>query len=349
MPGIDSFFHSEFMDGLRNDMLNNTPPQQCGLCVQKDAINAYSVRSLGWDIAKQLDVDWQQGARLRSQDVNFSNLCNIKCRTCSSTLSTKWISDEQRLGMTPRGGGGHHESGWQLDDHTADTISKLEFTGGEPLLHQDQIISALEKVSDKGRLPGLTVDVTTNGMVWPSDRLLDLMARSKRVFFNVSIDAYGGLNDYIRSDSRWGDICATVEHIDGRIGGMPNVWMCVSTVYSLLNANAMIDLWTWLRRWRWQGNNQGIIICYGPEWFDARILPHGFKRLLIERYEDARPMFPERIGMIDAICAHLSQEVENRDMLWKTMLDVSMKLDDLRHIDLRDCNPELAEVIGYDR
>jgi len=345
LPGVDEFFHSGFMGDLRRMMVDNDPPAQCRICVSKDEVGSLSVRRLGWEIAEQLGIDWQAEPTLVSQDVNLSNLCNIKCRSCSSILSTKWIADEKRLGTTPGGGGRHTDSGWHMTAAAADTIRKLEFCGGEPMLHQDRILDALGMVSSRGRLHEITIDITTNGMVPPSPDLLRLISGTKRAYVNVSIDGHGSLNDYIRSDSDWDTISGVVSTMDAAIGTLPNVYMGISTVLSVLNANAMEDLWVWLRQWVWNGNTHGMIICYGPEWLDARILPRGFRDMLVRRYRDLRPSYPERHDMIDAITRHLSQDVPDADALWETMLRRNSDLDALRSTDIGLCNQELAGIM----
>lgn len=347
LPGIGDFFGSQFMDDLRQRMLAHDPPRQCRICVQKDAIKNDSVRVLGWEIAKQLGVDHRHGPVLVSQDVNFSNLCNIKCRTCSSVLSTKWIADEQRLGMVPNGGGRHTETGWRMTPDDAGTIRKLEFTGGEPLLHQDDIIQALGMIAQRDRLGEVIIDITTNGMVEPRDELLRLLSGAKRLYLNVSIDGEGRLNEYIRSDSDWDAIQRVVGRFDRHLGRLPNVYMMASTVYSVLNSNAMEGIWQWLRTWTWQGNTNGLIICYGPEIYDARILPYDYKRTLVDRYLGMLDRYPEREHMINVIASHLSQELPESAELRRKLRDRNTALDAIRGMDLRSCNPELCDVLGF--
>lgn len=347
LPGFEDFFRSQFMDDLRQRMLAHDPPRQCRICVQKDAIKNDSVRVLGWEIAKQLGMDHRQGPVLLSQDVNFSNLCNIKCRTCSSVLSTKWIADEQRLHMVPMGGGRHTKTGWRMTSDDAGTIRKLEFTGGEPLLHQGDIIHALGMIAERDRLGEVIIDITTNGMVEPGDELMDLLRRARRLYLNVSVDGEGRLNEYIRSDSDWDTMQRVVGRFDSVLGRLPNVYMMASTVYSVLNSNAMEGIWKWLRTWAWQGNTNGLIICYGPEIYDARILPSDYKRTLIDRYLGMRGMYPEREHMINGITSHLSQELEGSALLLRKLRDRNAALDAIRGADLRSCNPELADVLGF--
>jgi MoaA/NifB/PqqE/SkfB family radical SAM enzyme len=325
-------------------MLSDRPPAECGTCRYKDSIGATSVRLIASDLAAQLGIDWRDGPRLVSHDINLSNLCNIRCTTCDSSNSTRWISDEMRLGWAPRGGGCHRDSGWELSERQAATARRLEFCGGEPMLHQDRIIRAIGAVARHGNLDGLTVDITTNCMVRPSDELLDLMASAGRVHINLSVDGYGDLNDYIRFGSSWPKVASTVDLLDGRLGRRPEVYMAVNTVYSVFNANAMAPIWDWLRGYAWQGNTHNIIICLGPEWADARMLPWEHRAALAEMYRDLVDSYPERRGVIGEIVNHLSDgtEVGPLDEHLRTIAAV----DAVRRSSLAASNPIIAGMLG---
>lgn len=342
--GPREFFHGGFMEDLRTAMLAGEPPAECGGCRYKDSIGATSVRLIASDLALQLGIDWRDGPELVSHDINLSNVCNIKCTTCDSSNSTKWISDERRLGWSPRGGGRLRDSGWVLSDAQAATAARLEFCGGEPMLHQGQIISALELVAREGDISGLTVDITTNCMVEPCGELLDLLASVRRVHANLSIDGRGELNDYIRFGSRWDRVASIVDLLDSRLGGLPGTYMAVNTVYSLFNANAMPPIWDWLRGYEWRGNTHNIIICLGPEWADARILPSVHRAELALMYRDLAADYPERRGVIHEISNHLDGDGDGVPL--GDHLRAIASVDAVRGSSLPLANPGIARMLG---
>ena len=76
---------------------------------------------------------------LKYWDFRFSNLCNMKCRSCGPRYSSAWVPDAKKLGYTDQ------EKVWMIDtiddqnnyDFLKDQINvveKIYFAGGEPLI-----------------------------------------------------------------------------------------------------------------------------------------------------------------------------------------------------------------------
>jgi len=104
---IDEAFNSEEYKKLRSDMLNGVENDICKVCYNMENRNSESYRqkanneyksTYGLDI-EDLIVDIKEDGELKPNfiklDIRPSNICNFKCRTCSSQYSTRWIEEER--------------------------------------------------------------------------------------------------------------------------------------------------------------------------------------------------------------------------------------------------------------
>jgi sulfatase maturation enzyme AslB (radical SAM superfamily) len=75
-------------------------------------------------------------------------------------------------------------------------LNAVAFKGGEPLLNPD-LPATLKHLDAIGRLSQVTVRITTNGSVAPTE-LLPLLSKAKRCDIGISVDGAGELQTYIR-------------------------------------------------------------------------------------------------------------------------------------------------------
>jgi len=86
------------MQKLREDMLTETPNATCGRCYEQEANGFFSGRESankhhGHQI-KKLEIN---PFEMTYWDVRFSNLCNLKCRSCGHIFSSNWHQDQKKL------------------------------------------------------------------------------------------------------------------------------------------------------------------------------------------------------------------------------------------------------------
>lgn len=136
----NDLLNSDMMADLRRRMVDHDPPSNCENCRRNESLGSRGVRDDSFWIADVLDLDVKSPPLLRSQEVDISNLCNLRCRMCDPSRSSRWIADARRLGMPDQG---IMDSGWTLSDEDAANTRYLRFLGGEPMLHQDRILDAL--------------------------------------------------------------------------------------------------------------------------------------------------------------------------------------------------------------
>ena len=145
---IEEVWNSDNMKSLRKDMIDGVEPTICNKCFDKERVTGESGRTYhNKDFKNVIDkiptITLEDGTctemDLKYWDFRFSNLCNMKCRSCGPRYSSAWVPDAKKLGYTDQ------EKVWMIDtiddqnnyDFLKDQINvveKIYFAGGEPLI-----------------------------------------------------------------------------------------------------------------------------------------------------------------------------------------------------------------------
>jgi len=218
---IEQWDNENFQE-LRRAQRNGIWTRGCQNCQTKENRNVTSKRvhwqTLGIVEDRWEEIDWDNnltGNKLVHLDIAFNNLCNFKCKMCSSAYSNAWIGDEEKLmklGMPPGGAGSVYErpsNTFKRSKHTLDTeqlqelvdngkdLRRIEILGGEPFL-VPQFMEFLGMLRAAGLDKQIELMITTNGSV-VTEKHLEALEGFKYVNINLSLDATGKLFSYIRS------------------------------------------------------------------------------------------------------------------------------------------------------
>lgn len=218
---IKQWDNKKYQD-LRKAQREGTWTNGCQNCQTKEKRNVTSKR-LHWqnlDVIEDLweTIDWDNnltGNDLVHLDIAFNNLCNFKCRMCSSAYSNAWIGDEEKLKKRglPAGGAGspyiRTSSMFDRTKHTLNTeqlqelvdhgkkLRRVEILGGEPFL-VPQFMEFLAMLRKAGLDKQIELMITTNGSVI-TEKHLEALEGFKYVNINLSLDGTRGYFSYIRS------------------------------------------------------------------------------------------------------------------------------------------------------
>jgi len=195
---------SPVMNEMRRKMLNNEIMPGCQ-CYVEEAAGLPSMRQAG--IQK---FGFTTETKLRRLELVFDNVCNLKCRSCGSVNSHLWHDDEVKLYGKSLLGIKYLKNNL-YDDIDVKDLEELEVLGGEPMIspgtnHFFEIIHQHDKFKD------LTVLLSTNGMVLPEQYMLEGLLTCQNLKLNISIDAHGELNNYVRSGADWNTILKNLEY-----------------------------------------------------------------------------------------------------------------------------------------
>lgn len=229
MSGADIYFHPDSKEGdaLRASLLRGERPSACRKCWREEDAGIRSQRQKANDLwaeeAKAVQEDPQSRPPLRYLDLRLGNECNLACKMCNPYSSRKVIADWPELSrLAPMTGDGieidqatlarlQRADGASMDvlERALDTVLLIYFSGGEPLLlarHRE----VLERVLRSGRAHEIRLKYSTNLTLLPDD-VLEAWRGFREIWLNVSLDAIGDLNSYIRPPSDWKKIERNLE------------------------------------------------------------------------------------------------------------------------------------------
>ena len=273
----DNVFDHEYLVNIRNKMLNDEYVDGCNKCYESETQFGKSMRT-SFTFENEANVyseDLYTSPEIKYLDISISNVCNNRCRMCGPELSTKWYSDYKQLFNK-------QYKGISKQDYSKLDVSKLNYLkllGGEPLMEQDTIISLLSR----SNLSQLSVMITTNGTILPNEELLNLLKKCKKVFWIVSIDSFGAMNNFLRKDSDWNIVDFNLKYLNKQFPKSVKV----QSVCSVYNCNLMDKLADYLRN---EGILQQIVIVDNTDLFfecmRPNILPDVIRNKILENISD---------------------------------------------------------------
>lgn len=227
---------SIYMNDLRNGMLNGKHGDGCQ-CPAEEATGIRSMRQnaidrFGYDLSNDLKI----------VEIFFDNVCNLKCRSCGSSHSHLWYDDEMTMfGNTLADK--KHQKNIIYNEIDVSKLELIDIYGGEPMLSQDAEIFFAMMRKDNA-IKKVDLALSTNGTVLPKENFEYALLNCKFLKMQVSIDAYGRLNDIIRSGSNFDLLTKNLEYYnslaDKREPGQTKVM--VHSAVSVYNINQLYRL-----------------------------------------------------------------------------------------------------------
>lgn len=254
---LASIFNNDKMKELRLNMLAGKKSDICTYCYKHEESSPYSFRTygieqFGKDYDNLIPTTQVDGTvpdfKMKYFDVRFSNVCNMKCRTCGSEFSSLWTKEAKKhddLPATQKIIIKADETG-SLMDEIKSQVPNMElvyFAGGEPLIMEEHY-ELLEEMLRTDANKNITLRYNTNmsGLKYKKYDLLDIWSKFKKVEISASIDHYGEKAEYIRHGTKWGDVEANLKSIRN----LDYIDFQFNTVLSVFNYVTFQDFYNYL-------------------------------------------------------------------------------------------------------
>lgn len=189
---VNNVLHSDAYKELRNMSESGEYISGCEKCHYEESIQHKSLRQ---EFNEKYDTDTIE---LKFLEIGFDNLCNLTCDGCNSEFSTSWIVKEKQI----YGSAKHKLMEIDAVTNVPDTINKILFLGGEPLI-TDRHLRLLHQVKHKGKVE---VIYNTNGTFIPSKEVVEELQHYYKVTFILSIDGVGELGEKVRGGTKWKNV-----------------------------------------------------------------------------------------------------------------------------------------------
>lgn len=202
-------FNHPYLDGIRKQSETALPKECSPYCSIPGHIANDRERSLvEWSELLSDDINEQV---IRVLHVEQSLICNLKCVSCSSRLSSSWNGEYQLFDSTAPTVtlAKFPEEKWRNLDLTQ--LQRIHFTGGEPLLNRDNK-KILQHLSQLGVLKNIILSYSTNGTIVPDQETLELWQQSRFVRLFISLDGTESVFEYTRFPAKWNEVERNIQH-----------------------------------------------------------------------------------------------------------------------------------------
>jgi MoaA/NifB/PqqE/SkfB family radical SAM enzyme len=352
---LEEIWTGEPMKQLRADMLSETPHAACVRCYEQEESGFFSGRKSankhhGHHVKKLKTNPFE----MTYWDIRFSNLCNLKCRSCGHIFSSQWYQDQAKLAgpewkdrNTVLNYAGRTETDmWaQLEPHL-DYVEQIYFAGGEPLLMEEHY-NILEELVKRGRFDvRLIYNTNFTHTDLKGRSVFEYWKQFKSVAVGASLDGMSHAGEYIRKGTKWYDV---VQNRHRMIATCPDVDFYISPTLSILNAWHLPDFHKeWVSAGLIRAQDLNVNILQDPAHYRIDIAPQEYKQQLEARYlkhldwmSDRDPLQRATQGFRSAIAfMNATDNTQLIDTFWRK----THELDDIRNEKWSDALPELKAL-----
>jgi radical SAM protein with 4Fe4S-binding SPASM domain len=355
-------WNDEPMREMRVNMLSDKTCKQCTDCYEQEAAGFASMRNNSnknfGQYIDEVDQTLPDGSlpdmRLHYWDVRFSNICNLKCRSCGSIFSSRWYDDDVKIWGKPlrprvQFAGRHEEDVWEQMQEHIPHLEQIYFAGGEPLIMEEHN-RILKLLIEKGNTRvKLIYNTNLTELKFKRESVLDLWKHFPSVCVAASLDDMGKRGAVIRSGTDWAQVEQNIRDLKREC---PHIDFMISPTLSLMN------IWNFTQFHRYmaesgfiEAKDFNLNILQGPPSYRIDALPADIKERFKQQFEQhiewLRPQdtIHRAIGGFEGAIQFM-MATDNSHLLpefWRTV----DQLDLARNESLQKVVPELEQLSQY--
>lgn len=358
---LEELFNSDKMKQLRLDLAaGKRRPDFCDACYKREDNGFVSARhgnNLDYvdvedEIVASMHEDGYLEPNIKSWDIRFSNLCNLKCRTCGSVYSTTWAQEDavfneyseyKQIQSIPDGA--PDPLGNQYDN-----VDKIYFAGGEPLIMPEHF-RVLQKIIDSGRAHKVKLLYNTNMTKLNYNRhdLIEYWKQFKIVVLGASIDAIGERANYIRNGVKWSNIEKNLKTLSEAIKTHDNINIHMAPTVSILNVHSLTDTHRYFVEQGYIPSTSAIVLnmLLGPSYYEIKNLPSILKEEVKEKVKNHLAWLEEQntqqhvMESFESILTYIDNESSETEAI--KFVNETHRIDKRRNQSFPDTFPEYAE------
>jgi organic radical activating enzyme len=360
---IVDLWNSDKMKEKRLAMLANEELPECSRCYEIEATGGRSLRIDHLEkfkhhlpiVSTTTETGNVDAVNIPFMDIRFSNICNLRCRTCGPELSSRWFSDAKKLSGIRSGHAIAIQTPttnpavlWQYIDSLLDSVEVIYFAGGEPLM-TDEHYRILTSLVQKGRT-NVKLEYNTNFTVmsYKDMQVMEIWNKFKSVSVGASIDGYGDRFEYIRAGATWEVI------VQNRIEMQricPHVRFFINFTLSVFNYDMMPELHkTWIENGLISPGGFNINFLMYPTYYKTTIISDEMRDAAIVMYQQHIQWLTD-MGFNNAVMHErwesalrfINQPQSPHDLV--SFRNLTRRLDELRGESFIDTFPNLGVLL----
>jgi radical SAM protein with 4Fe4S-binding SPASM domain len=355
---LQDIWNGEEMRKIRMNMLQDKKSPECRRCYELEENGMWTLRKSSNENFKhhqskveQTSDDGSAGdVNMAYMDIRFSNLCNLKCRSCGPQFSSSWFEDHKATHGDP----GHPKILQVRDDMLSfmdeldpllESVERVYWAGGEPLITKEHYDILDKWISMDKR--DVKMDYTTNftQMFYKRKTAFEYWNSFEHVRVAASLDANHARGEYLRKNMDWAQV---VQNRRDMIEQCPHVYFEITPTVSVYNVLNLPDFHReWIEEGLLEPQNIRINILLDPTYMRLSILPPEKKDTIRFRYTEHLKYLDQfdNIQQVkndyESILKFLNNDNSNETnvFLYKTS-----KVDMLRKENVFDVFPELKGI-----
>jgi|AntAceMinimDraft_5_1070358.scaffolds.fasta_scaffold01310_4 hypothetical protein len=381
--GVKETWNSDRYKELRLAMLEGKKLNCCNRCYElEDSTYIWTLRKnhnqwfgdKHFDLVEKTATDGsipEEDMRMAYMDIRFSNICNMKCRTCGPELSSLHAQEHGELygkhevaNILNNDGSivvnvAKHITFWEELQEFLPNVEEVYWAGGEPLI-TDEHYKILDKWIADGKT-GVRLRYTTNfsNLRFKKKSIIDYWKHFSDIQVSASLDADGSRAEFSRHGTNWEQIernrLEMLEHV-------PHVHFELTPTISLYNVWNWPDFhMDWVERGLVDIENCRLNILTDPNFMRIDNIPEDIKIELRAKYIDykawaydkikermiAKPdVVKDVLGKIDSVIQFMNTGSFNQQRL-KDFFEKNHGLDQHRKEDFWSVYPEMEWLRKY--
>ena len=297
---ISEIYKSNNLKQLRTKLDSGIQTEECRICWKKEASGLRSKRELKLDQVGEDFIKKVKGTtpELPSEmQIILNNSCNLKCRMCGPKYSSTWVKEMKSYSSSeklivnkpeytlPKGQPGDKKGVFinEIEIWGKD-LTHLEIVGGEPF-YSVSWSKVLKTLIELGFSNNIELIITTNGTIVDTEYIQYLVDNFKTVNIGTSIDGYGPIFEYIRTDASWREVYSNLAKLyDLKQKNPYKLHLSIIFSYNWLNIIQLPDFFITMTK-----KYPDVIIhlnsiTYPSEW-NIKTAPPDFRVQIVERLE----------------------------------------------------------------
>lgn len=302
--------------------------------------------------------------KMAYMDIRFSNLCNMKCRSCGPGCSSQWAqeyatlynNDKQKLWDNHRvdkiivNNNDDLIFMNKLKDHLKD-VQEVYFAGGEIII-QPEHYECLDFWIENNLTDQVELTYTTNfsNLQYKKDlNLVNLWKKFPKLKIWASLDGEGKHAEIIRKGTDWDKIVDNIHMLKREV---PHAEFQITPTISIWNVFKFPDFFDSLVDQKLidvENSAPRINLLTYPWWANIQILPAHIRHNLAKRYKISRERYQNNVHVANGfkmLVYALYEGETNKDGLLQ-FIEENNKVDLVRSEKLLDVVPELQEVYKW--
>lgn len=366
---LEEIWNNERTVQLRVNMINGIKSKICDGCYKYEKLGKESSRlefnkmySHHFEIVYQsMNTDGVLPKYdLKSLDFRFSNICNLKCRSCSHYFSSKWFEESNILGNTSGQSKSiirpveDIESLWNQVKKGLGGLERIHFAGGEPLMMEEHYL-ILEHLIQEGKT-NVFITYNTNFAEFSFKQydVVQLWKKFRYVTVLASLDAMGEKGEYMRKGLDWNKVIENRKRLQKEA---PHVKFQLTPTVSNMNVLHLPDFYEEWYKNGWIGETDiNVYVLFEPYFYNVATLPDDLKLKVENRYhkffEDNNKRFSKSTSdylrnQFQVVLTHMRHPKEEKPLDYYNGHDFTSYnrvLDNLRGEDFQKVFPELKDL-----